>query len=216
MKEGSAMNRHGTRSFGGAALIAMVVGAPALSAQTAKRTPEQIQASFAAHKGEFDYLLGDWEFTGTNRHYGKIQGLWSAARLDKGQILDEYRVVGDEGQTYYVTTTLRNWNGAQDRWELIGADGGAGLQDFGTGRWDGKEMKIEQTFGSAAGTPSTWRIRYYDIAPDRFSWAADRSADGGKTWITDFQQLEARRIGPTRSLAAFTTVKGKAAAAPRP
>ena len=34
----------------------------------------------------------------------------------------------------------------------------------------------------AAQTPSTWRIRYYNIAPDTFSWAADRSTDGGKTW----------------------------------
>ena len=76
---------------------------------TAKRTPEQIQASYAAHKGEFDYLLGDWEFTATSKQYGKFRGLWSAVRLDKGQILDEYRVVGDEGETYYVTTTLRNW-----------------------------------------------------------------------------------------------------------
>src|SRR5258707_857322 len=177
-------------------LAAMVIGVATLSAQSiAKRTPEEIQASFAAHKGEFDYLLGDWEFTGTNQQYGKIQGLWSAVRLDKGQLLDEYRVVGDEGETYYVTTTLRNWNGALDRWELIGADGGAGLQDFGTGHWDGKEMKIEQTFGVAAQTPSIWRIRYYNIAPDTFSWAADRSVDGGKTWRTNFQQLEAKRIG---------------------
>ena len=201
------------------ALITVIslAAAPTLQAQTpAKRTPEQIQTSYAAHEGEFDYLLGDWEFTGTNQQYGKTQGLWSAVRLDKGQILDEYRVVGDEGQTYYVTTTLRNWNGALDRWELIGADGGAGLQDFGTGRWDGKEMKIEQTFGVAAGTPSTWRIRYYDIAPDKFSWAADRSTDGGKTWTRNFQQLEATRIGPPRMLPAFTTVKPKAAAPTKP
>src|SRR5437660_946953 len=98
-----------------AVLTAMVVRPPALSGQTTPtRTPEQIQASFAAHKGEFDYLLGDWEFTGTNQQYGTTRGYWSAVRLDKGQILDEYRVVGDKGETYYVTTTLRNYNGALD------------------------------------------------------------------------------------------------------
>ena len=183
---------------------------------TAKRTPEQIQASYAAHKGEFDYLLGDWEFTATSQQYGKFHGLWSAVRLHEGQILDEYRVVGDEGETYHVTTTLRNWNGALDRWELVGANGGAGLLDFGTGHWDGKEMKIEQTFGVAAGTPSTLRIRYYDIAPDTFSWTADRSTDGGKTWVTNFQQIQAKRIGPSRMLPALTTVKPRAGAAPKP
>ena len=211
------MRPHAIRPGLGTVIAALALAAPPLSAQTTpKRTPEQMQASYAAHKGEFDYLLGDWEFTATSQQYGKFRGLWSAVRLDEGQILDEYRVVGDEGETYYVTTTLRNWNGAQDRWELIGADGGMGLQDFGTGRWDGKEMKILQTFGVAAQTPSTWRIRYYDIAPDKFSWAADRSVDGGKTWVTNFQQLEARRIGQARMLAAFTTVRKKAAAGPKP
>jgi len=211
------MKRHAIRSCSGMIIAALSLAVPPLSAQTTpKRTPEQIQASYAAHKGEFDYLLGDWEFTATSQQYGKFHGLWSAVRLNEGQILDEYRVVGDEGETYYVTTTLRNWNGVLDRWELIGADGGAGLQDFGTGHWDGKEMKIEQTFGVAAGTPSTLRIRYYDIAPDTFSWTADRSTDGGKTWVTNFQQIQAKRIGPSRMLPALTTVKPRAGAAPKP
>ena len=202
------MHRARVRRYIDVFLISMVAMAPTLSGQAPKkRTAEQIHESFKAHAAEFDYLLGDWEFTGTNQEYGKVQGYWSAVRLDKGQILDEYRVVGDQGETYYVTTTLRNYNGALDRWELVGADGGAGLQDMGTGHWAGGEMKIEQTFGVAAGNPSQWRIRYDDIGPDHFSWSADRSPDGGKTWAVKFQQLEARRIGPPRSLPPLTTVK---------
>jgi hypothetical protein len=211
------MNRHESRLCIAALLASMAVSTPAVSGQaTPRRTGEQIQASFAAHRGEFDYLLGDWEFTGTNQQYGKIHGFWSAMRLDKGQILDEYRVVGDQGETYYVTTTLRNYNGALDRWELVGADDGAGLQDVGIGHWDGREMRIEQTFGVAAGTPSQWRIRYHDIQPDRFSWKADRSTDEGKTWVTNFQRLEARRIGPARSMAALTTARIRATGSPVP
>ncbi len=192
-------------------LAAIAALAPSLSAQNAgpppapptppaRRSGEQIQASFDAHKGEFDYLLGDWEFTAVNAQYGRMRGYWSAVRLAEGQILDEYRVVGDSGETYYVTTTLRNYNGALDRWELIGADAGAGLQDVGSGRRVGAEMHIEQTFGVAHGNPSVWRIRYYNIEADRFSWSADRSPDGGRTWVKDYQQIEARRIGPPRSL----------------
>jgi hypothetical protein len=88
-------------------------------------------------------------------------------------------------------------------------DQGNGLQDIGTARRVGTEMHLEQRFGVMGSTPSTWRIRYSDIRPDRFSWTADRSMDGGKTWVRGFQQIEARRIGPARSIGALTTPKTK-------
>jgi hypothetical protein len=96
---------------------------------------------------------------------------------------------------------VRNYNKRLTRWELVGIDAGNGLQDIGTGQRKGAEMHIEQKYGT-----SLWRIRYYDIAADRFSWAADRSMDGGKTWTTAYQTIEARRIGTARSLPALTKV----------
>lgn len=183
-------------------LLASILAIPSmLCAQTIpKRTPEQIRASYDTHQNEFDYLIGDWAFTSVSREHGKGHGYWSAVRLSEGQILDEYRVVGDNGETYYVTTTLRAFNGVIDQWELVGMDAGNGLQDLGTARKVGAEMHIEQRFGVMSQNPSTWRIRYYDIRPDRFSWTADRSTDNGKTWITKELQIEARRIGPARLL----------------
>jgi hypothetical protein len=195
------------------AVAALVAAVPAASAQSApKKTREQLEALQDAHKGDFDYLLGDWEFTAVRKMPDgpqKFRGYWSALRLDDGQVLDEYRVVSDEGQTWYVTATLRNYNVFMDRWELVGASSGTGLLDFGTARREGDEMRIEQTFGVASGEPSVLRIRYYDIQKDRFSWTADRSTDGGKTWIKDFQQIEARRIGPSRSLPALAPARNK-------
>jgi hypothetical protein len=190
-------------------LVAMAALAPALSAQAAgQRTQEQIRASYDAHQGDFDYLLGDWEFTSVNRQFGKGRGYWSAVRLAEGaQILDEYRVVGDSGETYYVTNTLRAYNAVLDQWELVSTEGGTGLQNIGTGHRVGAEMHIEQKFGVMSPTPSLWRIRYYDIRPDRFSWAADRSTDAGKTWVTNFQTIEARRIGPPRTLGPLAPAK---------
>jgi hypothetical protein len=189
---------------------AVVAGSPSSAQRGAKKTPEQIKASYESHRGDFDYLLGDWEFTAVSQQYGKFHGLWSAARLPGGQILDEYRVVGDKGETFYVTTTLRAYNAVLDRWELVGMDEGNGLQDIGTGRRVGTEIHIEQRFGVMSPAPSTLRIRYSDIQPDRFSWTADRSTDGGKTWVRDFQKIEARRIGPPRSIGALTTPKAPA------
>lgn len=165
-----------------------------------QKTPEQLAELFEAHKGDFDYLLGEWQFTAESKEYGKYGGYWTAVKLAEGQILDEYRVTGDNGETYYVTSSLRNYNKFADRWELVGADAGTGMQDFGTARRAGSEMHIEQRFGVASGRWAIMRIRYYHIEKDRFSWTADRSTDNGKTWEKEHLKIEARRIGPPRSL----------------
>jgi hypothetical protein len=184
---------------------AVALFAPALAAQA--RTAEQRQASIAAHQHEYDYLIGDWEFRATNKDYGPFTGLWSALSIDNGGILDEYRIVDDSGATIYMTTTIRNWNASLDQWELIGIHPGSGLRDFGTGHMVGGEMRIEQTFGVTFGIPSILRIRYYNIRPDAFSWTADRSTDGGKTWVMGWQTIEARRSGPSRSLGRLTPAR---------
>lgn len=189
-------------------LTLLTIGAMAVPpAAAAQVTREQMAERWAAHRGDFDYLLGDWEFTAQSADYPHFEGVWSAVRLPTGQILDEYRVTGDSGETYYLTTTVRSYNPALDRWELVGMEEGGGLQDTGTGQRRGSEVHIEQTFGVARGQPSQWRIRYHSIEPDRFSWVADRSTDGGKTWTPEYQKIEARRIGPAREMEPLTAAR---------
>ena len=153
----------------GILLIAAVQMTEVLAAQTSpKKTADEMNAAYEAHKADFDYLLGDWEFTTISKTYGKGRGYWSALRLATGQILDEFRIVGDNDETYYVTTTLRAYNATKDRWELVGMNSGGGLQDVGTGHRVGAEVHIEQNFGVAAQDLSTLRIRYFNIQPERF------------------------------------------------
>ncbi|MBC8165905.1 MAG: hypothetical protein H7Y20_08540 [Bryobacteraceae bacterium] len=188
--------------------VAQAIAASLLSAQPlAKRTPDQLKASYEAHKSDFDYLLGDWEFTSESQEYGKFGGRWSAVRLDTGQILDEYRVLGENSQTLFATSTIRAFNAATDRWELIGMTSGGGLQDFGTARRVGSEIQIEQKFQVAEGKQIMLRIKYYNIEPSRFSWTADRSNDSGQNWIAGFQRIEARRIAPSRNLGPLTPAR---------
>ena len=179
----------------------LMAATPLLAQKVPKRTEEQMKALYEEHVKDFDYLIGDWSFTSVSKEYGKGRGFWTAVRMAAGpEILDEYRVVGDSGETWYASSTFRAYNAMLDQWELISVDQGRGLHDFGTAHRVGKEMHIEQTFGSMSPQPFLWRIRYYNIQPDRFSWTADRSPDGGKTWQKEYLQIEARRIGPARSL----------------
>jgi len=188
-------------------LLVAALASAAVGQTAAKKTPEQLQALFAQHRSDFDYLLGDWEFTADNKQYGKSNGRWSAVRLATGQILDEYRLVDDKGATFYVTATIRNYDVIHDRWELIGMDDRNGLQDFGTAQRVGQEMHIEQKFGVAGGNPTTMRIRYYNIQANSFSWAGDQSTDNGKTWVKDQLRIEAKRIGPARTLPQLAKTK---------
>jgi len=122
--------------------------------------------------------------------------------------------VGDSGETYYVTNTLRAYNAVRDRWELVSTEQGNGLQNMGTAQRVGAEMHIEQRFGVGTPNPSRWRIRYYDIGPDRFSWAGDRSTDDGRTWVSDYLRIEARRIGAPRTMAPLAPARKPARAGP--
>jgi hypothetical protein len=188
-------------------LAALAAIAPPLAGQAQ-------QQRLRTHQADFDYLLGDWEFTSVSKEYGAARGFWSAVRFpdDEGGpvVLDEYRVVGDTGETWYVTRTLRSYNANLDRWELISTNGSSGLQDFGTAQRVGAEMHIEQRFGVGTPTPSLWRIRYYNIQPDRFSWTADRSTDEGKTWSTEHLKIEARRLGPRRTMSPLAPARRRA------
>jgi hypothetical protein len=194
---------HTLRLLIGALLVALLAAHPPAQ----KKTEKELQASFDAHKGDFDYLLGEWEFTSVSKEHGPGKGFWTAVRLTTGQILDEFRVVGDKRETWYVTSTLRSYNAGLDRWELVGMVEGGGLQDVGTAQRIGGEVHIEQKFGVATGNTSILRIRYYNILPDRFSWTADRSTDGGNTWSKEDQKIEAHRIGPPRSLGALAPAR---------
>lgn len=186
-------------------LAVLVAGPTPLLAQAPERSQAQRDSLYQAHRGDFGYLLGEWEFTSVSKEWGKGRGYWTAVRLGDGaDILDEYRVVGDSGETYVLLHTLRAYNVALDQWELVSSDNTTGLKDAGTGQRVGSEMHITQTFGVATANPAIWRIRYYDIDADRFSWRADVSKDDGKTWVTDFLTIEARRIGPPRTLPALT------------
>lgn len=160
--------------------------------------PAQIEAK-AKPLHDFDYLLGDWQFTGTNTKFGDLHGLWSAARLGDGEVLDEIRIVGANGATYR-TQYLRVYNFRDKKWEIVATEAGAGLQNRGTAVREGDEIRVEQTIGAATGKPSLLRIRYYDIQPDHFSWTADLSNDNGATWVTGYQQLDVKRVGPERPL----------------
>lgn len=176
--------------------------------QEPSRTPEQIKTSYETHKGDFDFLLGDWEIT-VHTQNGIRHGYWSVVKLANDQIFDEYRLVSDKGETTFLVTSVRNYNAVVDQWELVNMNGQNGLQETGTAHKAGDEIHLEQKVDQRK--PGVIRrVRYYDIKTDHFLWNADLTLDNGKTWIPNVTQIEARRIGPARDMV-LTSPKGPVA-----
>jgi hypothetical protein len=47
-----------------------------------------------------------------------------------------------------------------------------------------------RSLGAIGNRPAMMRIKYFEIGPDHFSWAGDRSTDGGKTSVKAAQRIE--------------------------
>ncbi|HWA15327.1 MAG TPA: hypothetical protein VG817_02780 [Gemmatimonadales bacterium] len=187
-------------------LLLLTVLALPLQAQ-APLDRKEVDRRVAAHQADFDYLLGEWQFSSVSQQWGPGGGVWTAVKLEGGQVLDEYRVLGDSGQTWYVTHTLRAYNAVKDQWDMMGLEYGAGLASSGSARRVGNEVHIEQQFVNPSGPTGILRITYYDITPDSFRWKADRSIDGGKTWVTKWLTIEATRTGPPRAFAPLASAR---------
>ena len=142
-----------------------------------------IDARIAEHGDDFDYLLGDWEFTASDQQYGTYGGRWSAVRLAEGHILDEYRVLGDEGEVYVAITTVRSYNAVLDRWELIGMGDGGALRHGELGRQ--RELSLEraddqQTHRMAPDVTSSGPAAATAAGPCSAASPADVGSPGGR------------------------------------
>lgn len=157
-------------------------------------TGQTLTLSDDSHRRAFDYLLGDWEFTGermTANGKVKFRGYWTATRTpDNHSLIDEYRVVDDAGKTTYVTTTLRGFDPREHRWRIVSIERSGNLAE-GKAWKDGNDMRIEQSYGGPV-----LRFRYYDIQEDRFSWVGSGPDEKGE--YHEFQWIEARRVGAPR------------------
>lgn len=174
-------------------IIAASLIAPAATDQTVKDHDAALRSALEAHQHDFDYLLGDWTFVARNRQGGTFHGHWTAERLPGGQILDEFRIESPSGA--HSVFTVRAYNAALGRWDIVTLNRVAGLGHMGTAQRIGSEMIADQNVGSEDAHPSAWHVRYHDISANHFVWDADQSSDSGKTWDRDFMTIEANRVG---------------------
>lgn len=149
---------------------------------------------------QFDFLLGDWTFDAVwhlPNGEQRAAGTWTARKgLDGFAVVDEWRILNREtGAPVYIGASTRTFNPRTDRWEWTFLDVFNARREEQFGEWRDGEMHLWWNGTDANGREYRMRVRYYDITPDSFLWSADRSYDGGATWIRGWLTMRVVRRG---------------------
>jgi hypothetical protein len=175
-----------------AAMLQLVVGGGVSARQDAAIDSGATRAR--RPPADFDFLVGDWEVRlesagATTRAY------WSGWRLRGGELVDEFRRVDSSNRTVSSVVTMRAYNAALARWDLVSATGVQGLANTGTAQRIGAEILVDQRVAGADG-PELRRTRIFEIGRFGFSLTSDRSLDDGHEWQRDVERGHATRTGP--------------------
>lgn len=145
---------------------------------------------------DYDALLGFWEFRfqvrNANGSFGPaFAGHWSFEKKPGGMLIEDRWRGDDPSSPMGVSTyTYREFDPERKIWHMLGTNARGGEFALGLTWSDEHNRYAIQHYGDAI-----MRIRYFAIEPDHFLWRADRTADGGRTWLRDAWTMEAWRIG---------------------
>lgn len=196
-------------------LVVALVAAPALDAQArAIAFPDTLGANFAIADSartlgsatDFDFLVGTWHFTFQSRRSDgtfnpSFVGHWFVSKRDSERytadqkpvetalVEDQWRPDDADAASSAGTYTYRAFSSQRHLWAIQGINTYAAEWEPGLAWGDGENRYLMQHYGSAIE-----RIRYFAITSTSFLWRADRSVDGGKTWLLDNWTMQATRI----------------------
>jgi len=166
--------------------------------------PDTLGANFsiadsAAKKGtmaDYDALIGSWEFRFQNRrpdgtYAPSFTGHWTFEKKPGGALIeDRWRPDSPSTPMGLGLYTYRTFDHERKVWQMLGTWSEGGTVQPGL-TWSDHRFR----FAIQRGDGGLTRIRYLSIDADHFLWRADRSTDGGKTWLRDSGVMEATRVG---------------------
>lgn len=197
------------------AAVLVCIAAVRLEAQgRAIALPDTLGANFAiadsaralGSPADFDFLVGTWHFTFQSRRPDgtfnpSFVGHWFVSKRDSERyttdqkpvetalVEDQWRPDDADAAMSAGTYTYRAFSSQRHLWAIQGINTYAADWEPGLAWGDATNRYLVQHYGTAIE-----RIRYFAITATQFLWRADRSTDGGKTWILDHWTMQATRI----------------------
>lgn len=153
---------------------------------------------------QFAFLIGEWRFTATARSPDgqtfAFVGEWLGTFILDGRVIaDEFRMRDIDGTLIMLGMNFRQYDASRDRWVMRWLDATAARWlELGPDQLGGVHVSDAGiTFKVEFAPGELHRITFRDIDANRFTWQADRSMDGGKTWEDEIMTIEATRTaGP--------------------
>lgn len=161
-------------------LIAAVSTATAQS-QTSQPRPCSTNPEYR----QFDFWLGEWEVYGAKGRAGQSK---ISMILDSCIILEEWTGAGG-----YTGKSFNTYNAATRQWQQTWVDNVGGTTEYLRGKGEpGKMTFFADKVVGRDGKAFQRRLTFYKLSDDKVRQHGERSADGGKTWTTEYD-LEYRK-----------------------
>lgn len=149
----------------------------------------------------FDFLIGSWSCDArvtmeSSAAQEQHRADWTARYVLEGHaIIDEYREMRPTGELVRFGATLRSYDSERGAWVMRWLDAlHATWFDLGPEDLGGVQLENGAiTFMHRLPGGELIRATFADISEHRFTWRADRSADGGRSWQEAVMVIHARR-----------------------
>lgn len=163
-------------------LGALLIGSRAAAAQAP--APEPCAADSNARR--FDFWIGDWD---VQTPQGQPAGRNVIERVSGGCALLE-NWTAPNGST---GKSLNTWNRRLRRWQQYWVGQFGDVTEFRESEWVGPSLVYYADDALPDGSAIRRRLTFTPIARDTVRQHGERSADGGRTWTTEYDLRYVRR-----------------------
>lgn len=174
----------------GLVVVILAIGLVLQSGTLAQTASMTVSTEGSEH--DFDFLLGNWDFTAESRLPGlppTYTGRWTFERTGNGALVeDDFMAVDELGVRRYLGVTVRAFDATTKRWTTSFVVPPGATWRLGAAWREGNEI-AEGPLDTAI---QKTRARFSDVAKDHFTWTLDQSTDNGKTWV-NMVRVRARR-----------------------
>ena len=140
---------------------------------------------------QFDFWIGEWEAFSPDGKKGGDSKI--SIILDSCVILEEWTSANAQQGLIYTGKSFNSYNAASKQWQQTWTDNTGNTTEFLRG--EGTDGKIVYYADKVADPKSIFfmrRLTFTKLNNDKVRQFGERSDDGGKTWIAEYD-LEYRR-----------------------